>query len=124
MPHPTTSTTLTQTELTVQAVWDKKNNKVLEAIQLYVAQNLCHMVDNEYLAATAWKKIADEYQKPGVVGAYVAFQQFMNTQLSDASALGPQINAIIEKAAQVNAVGIELSEQLVALTIINTLPKS
>ena len=44
--------------------------------------------------------------------------------MSDASALGPQIDLIIEKAAQVNAAGIELKEQLVALTIVNALPKS
>ena len=122
--RPTTSTMPTQEELTALAMWDEKNDKALGAIQLYVAQNLCHMVDNEYKAATAWKKIADKYKKPGVVGAFVAFQQFINQQLSDASSLGPQIDAIIEKAAQVNAAGIELKEQLVALTIVNALPKS
>ena len=85
MACPTTSVTLTTTELTVQAVWDKKNDKALGAIQLYVAQNLHHIVDNEYA-------------KPGVVGTYMVFQQFINTQLFDASALGPQIDAIIKKA--------------------------
>ena len=54
----------------------------------------------------------------------MVFQQFIGLHMSDASALGPQINAIIEKAAQVNAVGIKLKEQLVALTIVNALPKS
>ena len=44
--------------------------------------------------------------------------------MSDASVLGPQIDSIIEKAVQVNAAGIELKEQLVALTIVNALPKS
>ena len=44
--------------------------------------------------------------------------------MNDALALGPQIDAIIEKAAQVNAMDIELKEQLVALTIVNTLPKN
>ena len=82
------------------------------------------MVDGEYKAATAWKKIADKYEKPRVVGAFVAFQQFIGLHISDASALGPQIDSIIEKAVQVNAVGIELKEQLVALTIMNALPKS
>ena len=118
------SATLTATEIAVQATWNKKNDKVLGSIQLYVTQNLCHMVDNEYLAATAWGKIADEYKKLSVVGAFVAFQQFINLHMSDASVLGPQIDAIIEKAAQVNAVGIELKEQLVALTIVNALPNS
>ena len=124
LTHPTLSATPTATEIAAQAVWDEKNNKVLSSIQLYIAQNLCHMVDNEYLAATAWKKIADEYDKPGVVGAFVVFQQFIGLHMSDASALGPQIDSIIEKAAQVNAVGIELKEQLMTLTIVNALPKS
>ena len=97
---------------------------MLRAIQLYVAQNLRHMVDNEYLAAITWKKIADEYAKPGVVGTYVAFQQFINIQLSNASGLSSQIDSIIEKAAQVNSAGIVLLEQLVAFTIMNALPKS
>ena len=82
------------------------------------------MVDGEYKAATMWKKIADEYEKPKVVGAFVAFQQFIGLHMSDASALGLQIDSIIEKAVQVNAAGIELKEQLVALTIVNALPKS
>lgn len=124
MTRPPLSATPTAVETVAQAAWDEKNDKALGAIQLYVAQNLRHMVDNEYLAATAWKKITDEYAKPGVVGAYVAFQQFIGTQLSNASGLGPQIDAIIEKATQVNAAGIVLSEQLVALTIVNSLPRS
>ena len=45
-------------------------------------------------------------------------------QLFNVSGLGPQIDSIIKKAAQVNAAGIVLSEQLVALTIVNALPKS
>ena len=118
------SATPTPKEITAQAAWDEKNDKALGSIQLYVAQNLRHMVDGEYKAATAWKKIADEYEKPGVVGAFVAFQQFIGLHMSDASALGLQIDSIIEKAAQVNAAGIELKEQLVALTIVNALPKS
>ena len=124
MPRPTISTTPTLVELQSQAAWDEKNDKVLGAIQLYVAQNLRHMVDGEYLAATAWKKIADEYKKSSVVGAYVVFQQFINIQLSDASVLGSQIDAIIKKAAQVNTMGIKIKEQLVALTIMNALLKS
>ena len=124
MPRPTLSATPTPAEQAAQAAWDEKNDKALGSIQLYVAQNLRHMVDGEYYAADAWKKIADEYQKPGVVGAFVAFQQFIGLHMSDASALGPQIDSIIEKAAQVNAAGIELKEQLVALTIVNALPKS
>ena len=47
------------------------------------------MVDGEYEAATTWKKIADEYEKPGIVGAFVAFQQFIGLHMSDISALGP-----------------------------------
>ena len=124
IPRPALSATPTPEEITTQAVWDKKNDKALDSIQLYIVQNLRHMVDGEYKAATAWKKIVDEYEKPEVVGAFVAFQQFIGLHMSDASVLGPQIDSIIEKAAQVNAVGIELKEQLVALTIVNALPKS
>ena len=73
MDRPTLSTTPTPAEITAQAAWDEKNDKALGSIQLYVVQNLRHMMDGEYLAATAWKKIADEYKKPGVVGAFVVF---------------------------------------------------
>ena len=66
----------------------------------------------------------DEYEKPSVVSTFVAFQQFISLHMNDASALSPQIDAIIEKAAQINAAGIELKEQLVALTIVNILLKS
>ena len=124
MGRPTLSANPTPAKITAQAVWDEKNDKALGSIQLYIAQNLHHMVDGEYLAATAWKKIADEYKKPGVVGAFMVSQQFISLHISDASALSPQIDAIIKKAAQVNAVGIELKEQLVALIIVNALPKS
>ena len=44
MPHPTVSAMPTPTEIMAQATWDEKNNKVLGAIQLYVVQNLRHMV--------------------------------------------------------------------------------
>ena len=53
MPHPTLSATPTPEEITAQAVWDEKNDKALGSIQLYIAQNLRHMVDGEYKAATA-----------------------------------------------------------------------
>ena len=53
MPRPTMSATPTPAEITAQATWDEKNDKALGAIQLYVAQNLRHMVDGEYHAAVA-----------------------------------------------------------------------
>ena len=58
------------------------------------------------------------------MGAFVAFQQFTSLHMSDTLALGPQIDSIIEKALQVNAAGINLKEQLVALTLVDALPKS
>ena len=73
MARPTLSATPTLAEIMAQAAWDEKNDKALGSIQLYVAQNLRHMVDGEYLAATTWKKIVDEYKKPRVVGAFMAF---------------------------------------------------
>ena len=124
MPRSGTSTTPTPAELQAQAAWDEKNNKALGAIELYIAQDLRHLIDGEFLAAITWKKIMDEYVKPGVMGVYVAFQQFINTQISDVSGLSPQIDSIIEKAVQVNKAGIVISEQLVALIVVNSLPKS
>ena len=73
MGRPTLSATPTPAEITAQAAWDEKNDKALSSIQLYIMQNLRHMVDREYLAATTWKKIADEYKKPRVVGTFVVF---------------------------------------------------
>jgi hypothetical protein len=56
------------------AAWDKKNNKALGTILLYVALNLKHYVDKAYMALKAWNTLAAEYKKPRAVGAFVAFQ--------------------------------------------------
>jgi hypothetical protein len=106
------------------AAWDKKNDKALGTILLYVAPNLKHHVDKAYTGLEAWNTLVAEYKKPGVVGAFVAFQKLFNAQLSDGSALDPQIDAVIEAANQVNNAGIEVKEQLVALLLVNCLPKS
>lgn len=124
MPRPTTGMTVTAEKLAAQAAWDKKNDKALGALQLYVAQNLRHLIDNEYTVLVAWTTIKNQYKKPGAVGTFVAFQQLFNTMLSDSALLGPQIDAVVEKLAMVNAAGIEIKPQLVALTIVNALPKS
>lgn len=124
MARPTVGQTATAEELAAQAAWDEKNDKALGALQLYVAQNLRHLVDNEYTVLAAWTTIKNQYEKPGAVGAFVAFQQLFNTVLSDSASLGPQIDAVVEKSAMVNAAGIEIKPQLVALTIVNALPKS
>lgn len=57
------------------------------------------------------------------MGAFVAFQKLFNTTLSNTSALGPQIDSMIEAASQVNNTGIEVKNQLLSLLIINCLPK-
>ena len=108
----------------VIAAWDEKNDKALGIIQLYVAQNLKHHVNDKSTALEAWDALKDEYEKPGAVGAFVAFQKLFNAQLNDSSALGPQLDAIMEASNQVNAAGIEVKEQLVALLMVNCLPKS
>lgn len=124
MARPTVGTTPTTAELAAQASWDEKNDKALGIIQLYVAQHLRHHVDDKTTALDAWNAIKDGYEKPGAVGAFVAFQKLFNAQLSDASPLGPQIDALLKAANQVNAAGIDVKEQLISLLIINCLPKS
>ncbi|EKM51288.1 uncharacterized protein PHACADRAFT_103520 [Phanerochaete carnosa HHB-10118-sp] len=86
--------TPTATEIAAQAAWDEKNDKALGIIQLYVAQNLRHLVDDKFLALDAWTAIKAGYEKPGAVGAFV------------------------------NVAGIEVKPQLLALLMINALPKS
>ncbi|EKM51135.1 uncharacterized protein PHACADRAFT_199968 [Phanerochaete carnosa HHB-10118-sp] len=77
---------------------DEKNDKVLGIIQLYVAQNLCHLVDDKFSALDAWTAAKAGYEKPGVVGTFVAFQKLFNAQLSDSSALGPQLDVLTEQS--------------------------
>jgi hypothetical protein len=73
------------------AAWDEKNDKALGTILLYVAPNLKHHVDKAYMALEAWNTLAAEYEKPGAVGAFVAFQKLFNAQLSNGSALRPRL---------------------------------
>jgi hypothetical protein len=87
MPQPMLATNSSNAAEVV--AWDKKNNKALGTILLYVAPNLKHHVDKAYTALEAWNTLAVEYKKPGAVGAFVAFQKLFNAQLSDSSALGP-----------------------------------
>ncbi|EKM52169.1 uncharacterized protein PHACADRAFT_72721, partial [Phanerochaete carnosa HHB-10118-sp] len=89
--------TPTATEIAAQAAWDEKNDKALGIIQLYVARNLPHLIDDKFLALDAWTAIKAGYKKPRVVGAF---------------------------SNQVNTVGIEVKPQLLALLMINALPKS
>ena len=58
------------------------------------------------------------------MGAFVAFQALFNAQLVDTSPLGPQLDALHEAAAQVTVAGIEIKDQLLALLMVNCLPKS
>lgn len=61
------------------ARWDEKNDKALGTILLYLASNLKHLVANKYTALEAWIILQDGYEKPGAVGAFVAFQKLFNT---------------------------------------------
>ena len=58
------------------------------------------------------------------MGAFVNFQKLFGSQLSDNSALGPQIDAMIAFSSEVTNAGIKIEENLLALFIINCLPKS
>jgi hypothetical protein len=86
MPRPTLATNSSNTAEV--AAWDKKNDKALGTILLYLAPNLKHHVDKAYTALKAWNTLAAEYKKPGAVGTFVTFQKLFNAQLSDSSALG------------------------------------
>jgi hypothetical protein len=76
MPQPTLATN--SSNAAEVAAWDKKNDKALGMILLYVAPNLKHHVDKAYTALEAWNTLAAEYEKPGAVGAFVAFQKLFN----------------------------------------------
>ena len=106
------------------AAWWDKNDKLLGLISMHVAQNLQHHVVDKYKASDAWEALRNVYEKPGAVGAFVEFQALFNSHLSDSSALAPQIDSMIEAASRVTAAGIEVKEQLLALLLINALPKS
>ena len=106
------------------ASWDEKNDKALGTILLYVAANLKHHVADVYTALEAWTALKNEYEKPGAMGAFVNFQKLFGSQLSDHSALGPQIDAMIAFSSEVTNAGIKIEENLLAHFIINCLPKS
>ena len=112
-PTPTTS----PNNAAEVAAWDEKNDKALGTILLYVEKNLKHHVEDAYTALEAWEALKNEYEKPGAVGAFVAFQKLFNLQLSDSSSLGPQIDAMIQAANEVNNAGIAVADQLLAATI-------
>lgn len=123
MARPTLTTTTPNNAAEI-ASWDEKNDKALGTIMIYVAANLKHHVTDKYMALEAWTTLQTEYEKPEAVGAFVAFQKLFNAVLSDRSALGPQIDSMIEASTQVNNAGIAVTEQLVALLIVNSLPTS
>lgn len=100
MPRPTLTTTTPNNAAEI-ASWDEKNDKALGMIMMYVAANLKHHVTDKFTALAAWTTLKEEYEKPGAVGAFIAFQKLFNAALSDRSALGPQIDSMIEASVQV-----------------------
>jgi hypothetical protein len=71
MPCPTLATN--SSNAAEVAAWDKKNDKALGTILLYVAPNLKHHIDKAYTALEAWNTLAAEYKKPRAVGTFIAF---------------------------------------------------
>lgn len=61
-----------------QAKWDEKNDKALGVIQMYTKHNLQHLIADKYTAFEAWTTLKTQYEKPGAVGAFVAFQNLFN----------------------------------------------
>lgn len=124
-PSPSVdATTRVTTNATATASWDEKNDKALGTILLYTAANIKHVMQDSYTALEAWTKLANEYEKPGAVSAFVAFQKLFVTTLSDQSPLGPQIDGMIQQAAEVSDARIEIKDQFLALLLINCMPKS
>lgn len=128
---PPTATTATpgisrpaDSDATGQAAWDEKNQKAMGVIEMYTKENLKHLIEDKRTALAMWNTLKTEYEKPGAVGAFVAFQALFNAQLVDTSPLGPQLDALHEAAAQVTVAGIEIKDQLLALLMVNCLPKS
>jgi hypothetical protein len=96
MPRPMLATN--SSNAAEVAAWNKKNDKALGTILLYMAPNLKHHVDKVYMALKAWNTLATEYEKPRAVGAFIAFQKLFNAQLSNSLALRPQIDTVIKAA--------------------------
>lgn len=92
------------------ATWNDKNDKTLNLIQMHIASNLKHYINNANDTSVAWKTLTDVYKKPRAVSAYIAFQKLFNTALTDIKALMPQINAMIKACAHVNDAGIIVSK--------------
>lgn len=107
-----------------QAKWDEKNDKALGILYLYIRPHLLHIIDGKASIADAWKELEDTFKKPGAVGAFVYFQQLFNMVLDEHKALRPQLDAMQQFATRVTSDGITIAENLLALLMVNSLPRS
>ena len=103
------------TDAAQQPAWDEKNDKALGIIHLYTAPSLKHYIKDKDSALDAWDALKAAFEKPGSLGAFVAFQKLFNTVLSEGSALGPQLDAMHDAQQQVVLAGIDVSDQLLSL---------
>ena len=106
------------------ASWSTRDREARAQITLTLSDEPLNGVMYAETAKEAWDKLRDRYEGKGKQSiAYLIGELFRNT-LDDASPLGPQLNAMLQRGHTITSLGQTLDDSLIAIAMVISLPPS
>ena len=102
--------------------WKKANNTVVGTMKLYMLEPLCAKYNAKRTAADLVKALTDDFDAPGIAGAYVLFKELLNVTIPHASHPAPALNKVETLFTQLNTAGYSLPAKVQAMLVLAKLP--
>ena len=106
------------------ADWAKRDKKARVTICLALSDSVLATVRSCDTAVSVWEKLASVFESKSLVNRLFMRRKLLTMKMGEGDALGTHINSIKTLAEQLAAIGAQISEEDLVMTLLMSLPPS
>ncbi len=104
--------------------WDKREKKAKMALVLAIDKSLLYVVINCQTSAEIWVALRQHFEKTNAASVYYLLDQLSSFKLKEGDEMEPHLKAFTELTNKVEAVQLQLPEQIKVHAMLRSLPAS
>lgn len=104
--------------------WEELDMRAVSAIRLSLAKNVLANVQKVSNAKELWEKLEGLYQAKGISNRLLLKEKFHNLRMGNDTKISDHLSNINEIVSELEAIGVKIEEEDVALRLIWSLPSS
>lgn len=106
------------------AAWSAKDEKALATILLSVKSSQILHIKKCQTSSDAWKKLKEVHRPSGPAIKVTLFKQLLNLKMAESMSMSNHLNNFFDILEKLTEIDIKLQDELLAILILSSLPKS